>query len=94
MNRTLKNGPVQVREDTTKRTRVKNGPVEVKNGPVQRNLHNFLLTKDMKAYEDILESSSSLLSNASSLISFGRQNQEFWISKDCSEGQLSVMIEC
>jgi len=56
--------------------RVKNGLVEVKNGPVQRNLHNFFLTKAMKAYEDILESSSSMLSNASSLISFGRRNQE------------------
>jgi len=48
----------------------------VKNGPVQRNLHNLLLTKAMKAYDDIFESSSSLLSNASSVISFGRRNQE------------------
>jgi len=46
--------------------RVKNGPVEVKNGPVQRNLHNFLLTKSMKAHENLLESLSSLLSNESS----------------------------
>jgi len=56
--------------------RVKNGPVEVKNGPVQRNLHNLLLTKAMKAHEDLLEILSSLLSNASSLISFGRHNKE------------------
>jgi len=56
--------------------RVKNRPVEVKNGPVQRNLHNLLLTKAMKAHEELLESLSSLLSNASSLISFGRRNQE------------------
>jgi len=46
--------------------RVKNGLVEVKNGLVQRNLHNFLLTKAMKAHEDLLESLSSLLSNESS----------------------------
>jgi len=56
--------------------RVKNGPVEVKNGPVQRNLHNLLLTNAMKAHENLLESLSSRLSNASSLISFGRRNQE------------------
>jgi len=37
-----------------------------KNGPVQRNLHNILLTKAMKVYEDLLESMSSLLSNESS----------------------------
>ena len=61
----LKNGPVQVREE------VKNGPVEVKNGPVQRNLHNFLLTKAMKVHEDLLESLSSLLSNESSGDQFG-----------------------
>jgi len=42
----------------------------VKNGPVQRNLHNLLLTKAMKVHEDLFESLSSLLSNASSLISF------------------------
>ena len=40
--------------------------MEVKNGPVQRNLHNFLLTKAMKAHEDFLESLSSLLYNESS----------------------------
>ena len=56
----LKNGPVQVLEE------VKNGPVEVKNGPVQRNLHNFLVTKAMKVHEDLSESLSSLLSNESS----------------------------
>jgi len=56
--------------------RVKNGPMEVKNGPVQGNLHNLLITKAMKAHEDLLEILSSLLSNASSLISFGRRNQE------------------
>jgi len=73
----LKNRPVQVPEDTTKQTRrVKNGPVEVKNGPVQRNLHNVLLRNAMKAQEDFFESSSSPLSNVSSLISFGRYNQE------------------
>ena len=77
MNQTLKNGPGQVLEDTTKWTREsKNGLVEVRNGPVQRNLHNILLTKAMKAHEDLLESLSSLLSNISSLISFGRRNQE------------------
>jgi len=51
--------------------RVKNGPVEVKNGPVQRNLHNFLLTKAMKTHEDLLESLSSPLSNVSSGDQFG-----------------------
>jgi len=51
--------------------RVKNGPVEVKNRPVQRNLHNFLLTKDMKAHQDLLESLSSLHSNESSGDQFG-----------------------
>ena len=51
--------------------RVKNGPVEVKNGPVQRNLHNFLLTKAMKVHENFLESLSSLLSNESSGGQFG-----------------------
>jgi len=56
----LKNGPVQVPEE------VKNGPVEVKNGQVQRNLHNFLVTKAMKVHEELLESLSSLLSNESS----------------------------
>ena len=64
--RHVKNGPVEV----------KNGPVEVKNELVQRNLHNFLITKAMKAHEDLLESLLSLLSNASSFISFGRHNQE------------------
>jgi hypothetical protein len=38
----------------------------VKNGQVQRNLHNFLLTKAMKAHEHLLESLSNLLSNESS----------------------------
>ena len=66
----VKNGPVQVPDRLAKRTS------RVKNGPVQINLHNLLLTKAMKAYEDLFESSSSLLSNASSLISFGRRNQE------------------
>ena len=67
MNRTLKNEPVQVPEDTTKWTRrFKNGPMEDKNGPVQRNLHNVLLTKAMKAHEDLLEILSSLLYNDSS----------------------------
>ena len=61
----LKNGPVQVPEE------VKNGPVEVKNGPVQRNLHNFLLTKDMKVHEHLLESLTSLISNESSGDLFG-----------------------
>jgi len=59
------NRPVQVPEE------VKNVPVEVKNGQVQRNLHNFLLTKAMKVYEDLLESLSSLLSNESSGDQFG-----------------------
>ena len=61
----LKNGPVQVPEE------VKNGPVKVKNRPVQRNLHNLLLTKAMKAHEDLLESLSSLHSNESSGDQFG-----------------------
>jgi len=65
MNQTLKNGPVQVPEE------VKNGPVELKNGPVQRNLHNFLLTKAVKVLQDLLESLSSLLSNESSGHQFG-----------------------
>jgi len=50
---------------------VKNGPVKVKNGPVQRNLRNFLITKAMKAHEDLMESLSSLLSNESS-------GDQFW----------------
>jgi len=58
VDRTLKNGPVQVLE-------------EVKNGPVQRNLHNFLLTKAMKVHEHFLESLTSLLSNESSGDQFG-----------------------
>ena len=65
MNQTLKNRPVQVPEE------VKNRPVEVKNGPVQRNLHNFLLTKAMKVHEHLLESFMSLLSNESSGDQFG-----------------------
>ena len=65
MNRTLKNGPVQVLEE------VKNGPVEVKNGPVQRDLHNFLLTKAMKVHEHLLEILTSLVSNAYSGDQFG-----------------------
>jgi len=72
MNRTLKNELVQVPEDTTKWTRrVKNGPMEVKNGPVQRNLHNFLLTKAMKAHEDLLESLLNLFYNEFSGDQFG-----------------------
>ena len=51
--------------------RLKNGPVEVKNGPVPRNLYNFLFTKAMKAHEDLLESLSSLFSNESSDDQFG-----------------------
>jgi len=35
----------------------------VKNGQVQRNIHNFLLTKAMKAHEDLLESMSSVVSS-------------------------------
>jgi len=66
----VKNGPVQVPDRLAKRTS------RVKNGPVQRNLHNLLLTKAMKTHEDLLESMSSLLSNASSLITFGHHNQE------------------
>jgi len=66
----VKNGPVQVPDTLTKRTS------RVKNGPVQRNLHKLSLTKAIKDHEDLMESLSSLLSNASSLISFGRGNQE------------------
>jgi len=65
MNRTLKNGPVQVPKE------VKNRPVEVKNGPVQINLPNFLLTKGMKVHEHLLGSLTSLLSNESSGDQFG-----------------------
>jgi len=54
------------RTTASPRRHVKNGPVEVKNGPVQRNLQNFLITKAIKAYEDLLESSTSLLPNESS----------------------------
>ena len=54
------------RTSASPRRHVKNGPVKVKNGPVQRNLHNFLITKAMKAHEDLLESLSSLISNESS----------------------------
>jgi len=60
-----KNGPVQVPEE------VKNGLVEVKNRPVQRNLHNFLVTKAMKVHEHLLESLTRLLSNESSGDQFG-----------------------
>ena len=57
-------------------TRVKNGLVQdqtsrVKNRPVQRNLHNFLLTKYMKVHKDLLESLLSLLSNECSDAQFG-----------------------
>jgi len=65
MNQTLKNRPVQVPEE------VKNRPVEVKNGPVQRNVHNFLLTKAMKVHENLLKILTSLLSNESSGDQFG-----------------------
>jgi len=64
----VKNGPVQVRDRLAKWTS------RVKNGPVQGNLHILLLTKGMNAHEDLLESLSSLLSNVSSLISFGHHN--------------------
>jgi len=43
----------------------------VKNRPVQRDLHNLLLTKAMKAHKDLLESLSSLLSNESIGDQFG-----------------------
>ena len=43
----------------------------VKNGPVQRNLHNVLLTKAMKVHEDLMESLSRLFSNESSVDQFG-----------------------
>jgi len=66
----VKNGPVQVPDRLAKQTS------RVKNGPKQKYLHNLLLTKAMKAHEDLLESLSSMISNASSLISFGRRNQE------------------
>ena len=58
-------------------TRVKNGPVQdpkdklakrtsrVKNELVQRNIHNVLLTKVIKARDDLLESLSSLVSSPS-----------------------------
>jgi len=69
----VKNGSVQVPDILAKRTS------RVKNGPVQRNLHNLLLTKAMKAHEDLLESLSSMLSNASSLTSFGHHNQELYL---------------
>ena len=65
MNRTLKNGPVQVSEE------VKNGPVEVKNRPVQEIFITFYTQKAMKVHEDLLESLSSLLSNQSSGDQFG-----------------------
>jgi len=73
MNRTLKNGPVQVPEDrlAKRTTRVKNRLVEVKNGLVQRNLCNFLLTKAMKAHEDLMEILLTLLFNESSGDQFG-----------------------
>ena len=61
------------RTSASPRRHVKNGPVEVNNRSVQRNLHNFLITKDMKAHEDLLESLSSLLSNQSS-------GDQFWYS--------------
>jgi len=59
------------RISASRRRHYKNGPVEVKNGPVQINLHNFLLTKAMKAHEDLIESLSSLLYNESSCDQFG-----------------------
>jgi len=63
-------GPI-ARSGAKKTRRVKNGPVVVKNGPVQRNLHNFLLIKAMKIHEELLESLSSLFSNESSGDQFG-----------------------
>jgi len=89
MNRTLKHGPVQVPEE------VKNGPVEVKNGLVQRNFHNFLLTKAMKVHEDLLESLSSLLSMNLVATSLDTPHcLQTRISTDSSEGQRSVVTEC
>ena len=61
---------LEVRTSASSR-RSKNGPVEVKNGPVQRNLHNFLLTKARKVHEYLLESLTSLLSKQSSVDQFG-----------------------
>ena len=58
---------------------VQNGPVErranrisaVQNGPVERKDHNFHFRDAMKAHEHLLESSSSLRSNATGADLFG-----------------------
>jgi len=58
---------------------VQNGPVErrvertsaVQNGLVERKDHNFHFRDAMKAHEHLLESSSSLLSNATGADLFG-----------------------
>jgi len=52
--------------DPEERTSASSGPVEVKNGPIQRNLHNVLVTKAMKVHEDLMECLSSLILNESS----------------------------
>jgi len=67
--RHVKNGPVEV----------KNRPGEVKNGPVQRNLHNFLITKAMNLVATSLDTTYCLQTR---------------ISKDCSEGQQFAVTEC
>ena len=69
----MKNRPVQVSQDKLAKwtSRVKKRTSRVKNGPVQRNLHNFLFTKAIKVHEDLLEILSSLLANESSGDQFG-----------------------
>ena len=52
--------------DPEERTSASSRPVEVKNGPIQRNLHNVLVTKAMKVHEDLMECLSSLILNESS----------------------------
>ena len=61
-NNTVQNGLVERRADRTS---------AVQNGPVERKGHNFPFRDAMNAHEHLLESSSSLLSNATSTDLFG-----------------------
>jgi len=61
-NNTVQNGPVERRADRTS---------AVQNRPVERKDHNFHFRDTMKAHEHLLESTSSLLSNATSADLFG-----------------------
>ena len=65
-NNTVQNGLVERRADRTS---------AVQNRPVERKDHNFHFQDSMKAHEHLLESSSSLLSNATGDDLFGNASK-------------------